>query len=146
MSIYIPQWDVGGSENTSTIWKCAVGFRFPTLVWFWLQKLGLKACLAGSLPLLLKKNSQEDDKYSGPLVKFQILSLNYRFVSFSKAGCKPGSGLGWNADRAQRSSGWDEQGKAGAAAAAARLVLKVTHQRLCPWWCLHVALPRARGV
>lgn len=34
MSIYIPQWDVGGSENTSTIWEWAVGFRFPTLVWF----------------------------------------------------------------------------------------------------------------
>lgn len=55
MSIYIPWWDVGGNEDTSTIQKWAVGsFRFPTPAEFRLQKLGLKALLAVSLPLLLK--------------------------------------------------------------------------------------------
>lgn len=34
MALYIPWWDVGGNGNTSTVWKWAVGFRFPILVKF----------------------------------------------------------------------------------------------------------------
>lgn len=43
-------------EAVKTLLQCGnvLWALFPTLVWFWLQKLSLKACLAGSLPLLLK--------------------------------------------------------------------------------------------